>query len=198
MTRTVVKVEQVKRWAWVCDWAGCDTLGPLGTLDRGSIPTPEEMASRGWLIARSWGDRCPTCVLEGRGMDGLIESDQTAPALRAWLATVDTSRLGPAVRVARDGWHDARRWEDPMPLPAWVQRLRKVLGPAVECGCKTCPTADERAARHFEHARILRATLAAECSTRGHSAADWSGCSRCGAALSTAEWQALVTAEVTP
>jgi hypothetical protein len=120
----------------------------------------------------------------------------------SWPASADGSpdaaSLHFATRVIRKGWHDARRWEDPMPLPAWVRQFRDVLGPAVECDCYTCRGADERAASIAEHRRILTATLAAECSTRGHAAADWCGCSRCGAALSTVEWQALVAAEVKP
>ena len=194
MTRAVVTFEGIQRWAWKCD--NCTTMGPIGTLSRSSIPTEAEMAAQGWFVAKTWGDRCQTCVLHGLAMDGLVEFDGAAPALRTWLASVDTSRLGPAVRVARDGWHAARRWQDPMPLPAWVKHLRAVVGPAAECFCDTCRTADERAGRNAEHERILRETIAAECSTRGHSAADWAGCSRCGAQLSTAEWTALAGAEL--
>ena len=60
------------------------------------------------------------------------------------------------VAAARAGWHEARRWEDPLAVPAWVEAIRVAFGGTVEgtvgaavpCPCQQCVGSDEREARN--------------------------------------------------
>ena len=56
MTRTHVKVPV---WAWHCDECGYGDHR-LAVLQR-DLPSPEQMTSEGWFIAKLWGDKCPPC-----------------------------------------------------------------------------------------------------------------------------------------
>lgn len=100
-----------------------------------------------------------------------------------------------ALAVARDGWHAARRWEEPLPVPVWVEQLRAGLGPAAECCCTTCRTSDARAAHAAEVQRLWIASMQAQCQTLGHVPGDVGDCTRCGESLSRADWSELVAQE---
>jgi hypothetical protein len=60
MTRQWIS-ESDRRWVMVCDRDGGATQ---------SEPFPKQpdlalFAARGWFIAKSWGDICPTCLAAG-------------------------------------------------------------------------------------------------------------------------------------
>lgn len=56
-------------WVWSCDRCGRKDVTHLAVSQQ-SLPSPDEMRTRGWFIADQWGDRCPWCVAESAGADG--------------------------------------------------------------------------------------------------------------------------------
>lgn len=49
-------------WTWFCDLCG-RTSGDLAN-EQSDLPSPDDMRARGWFIAETWGDRCPTCQMK--------------------------------------------------------------------------------------------------------------------------------------
>ena len=72
---------------------------------------------------------------------------------------MNTAPPGPprlaALAIARDGEHQARRWENPLSLPTWVIALWSVLAvtDAETCPCTQCTTAGDRERRDNAAAR---------------------------------------------
>ncbi len=48
--------------------------------------------------------------------------------------------------VIRTAWHQARRWEQPLEVPAFVMDARRALGESAECDCDQCRDSDRREA----------------------------------------------------
>lgn len=63
MTRTYTKRPV---WVWQCDVCGHEEHYGRATAE---LPTMDDMRAAGWFVAEDWGDKCPACVLAGKGGD---------------------------------------------------------------------------------------------------------------------------------
>ena len=123
-------------WAvWTFDVRHRRTLEQLAVL--GLVWEKSDLVEKTWL---GW--------LTDEGKAAVFSSTYKGPHRGGAFSRSDLPVVQDAINVARAGWHQARRWEEPLRLPTWVEDLRAVLGADAECTCRLCADSDRREQKH--------------------------------------------------
>jgi hypothetical protein len=147
LTPTQDLVMEVLAARWREGWS-------VWTFDARHRRTLEQLAARG-LVHEKSGVIEKTWLgwLTDQGKAAVFSPTYTGPRRDDLFSRSDLPSVQDAINVARAGWHQARRWEEPLSLHTWVEDLRAALGEAVECTCRQCADSPHREAKYARGAR---------------------------------------------
>ncbi|WP_088319873.1 hypothetical protein [Kineosporia sp. R_H_3] len=143
-TQNLVMEVLAARWregwsVWTFEARHRRTLEQLAAL--GLVHEKSGVVEKTWL---GW--------LTDEGKAAVLSPTYQPPSPGDLWSRPDLALVQDAINVARGGWHQARRWEEPLPLPTWVEDLRAALGDGAECTCRQC-TDSPRREQHYSGGR---------------------------------------------